>query len=81
MLCNIAGMRLLDYLTENDLTQAAFAKQIGRDRSTVNRVANGQVDPDGETVRAIHRATGGQVTADDLFGLSSPDETAAEATA
>jgi transcriptional regulator with XRE-family HTH domain len=59
-------MRLSDYLTEKNLTLEAFGKLIGRDASTVSRIARGVVHPEPATVRAIMTATDGAVTANDF---------------
>lgn len=60
-------MRLAQYLSREDLTQAAFAKKIGRSIATVSRIANGLQKPDTDTVLAIEDATRGAVRFRDLM--------------
>lgn len=61
-------MKLSDYLEANAIIDGDFAKLIGVDRSTVARLRGGQI-PKQETMLAIHRETGGEVTANDFFGI------------
>jgi transcriptional regulator with XRE-family HTH domain len=63
---NGAVMHLSDYMTEQNLTDAAVAEAIGRSRATVNRIRNRKVRPDWETIKAIRQFTRGKVTADDF---------------
>lgn len=62
-------MTLVDYLKINGLTQDQFARRLGCDRSTVSRIASGKVNPDRVMVEAIFKASDGQITPNDLFGL------------
>lgn len=62
-------MNLDTYLHENRMTEAAFAALIGINQSAVHRLRKGGALPSKETMRAIHKATGGQVTAAEFYGL------------
>lgn len=74
--CNVAAMKLSDYLVENALTLDAFAAQINRSAATVSRIARGLNRPDWETMEAIVRATSGRVTPNDFADLPSDTEAA-----
>ena len=65
-------MTLSEYLETNSLTLEAFGELIGRDKSTVSLLRRGKTKPDRETVDRIHRATDGQVTANDFFHAQEP---------
>ena len=69
-------MQLKDWLTAKEMTNADFGKLIDRTAEAVRRYANGERIPDRETMPLIVEATGGEVTANDFFGISSgtPDE-------
>ena len=60
-------MMLGAYLREKKLSAAAFARQVGRSRSAVGRWVSGSRFPEPASLRAIIRATGGAVTADDFL--------------
>lgn len=62
-------MKLVDYLTENEETQAAFAKRSGVAQVVVSRICNGG-DARGRNWALIAEATDGQVTAEDQFKVS-----------
>ena len=64
------AMTLTDYLTDRQITEAVFADLIGVDQSTVNRLRKGQV-PSKQIMSRISAVTGGQVRADDFFGLGA----------
>ena len=61
-------MTLEAYLKANGIKEADFASQIGVEQSTVNRLKRGSV-PSREVMARIFEATGGDVRADDFFGL------------
>lgn len=61
-------MTLDTYLKANGIKQADFASLIGVDQSAVSRLARGSI-PSQEVMARIFDATGGQVRADDFFGL------------
>ncbi len=73
----IDAMELRTYLAENGETPSAFARRVGRSHSTVLRLMDRQVAPSAETVHAVYEATGGQVTASDLFGQSAQNPSCA----
>ncbi|MBO6691094.1 MAG: 2-oxoglutarate dehydrogenase E1 component [Parvibaculum sp.] len=76
-------MKLTDWLESNNLTASAFAEQLGVSVSTVTRCMNGQRRPEWQTLDAIYKATGGQVTPNDFLSdetaLRTPDHAAAKA--
>lgn len=60
-------MRLAQYLTDQNLTDEAFAALVGVSQSQISRLKRGISRPSWETVAAIERATGGAVTISDFF--------------
>jgi transcriptional regulator with XRE-family HTH domain len=74
MRCNIASMKLDQYLTLHDLTEAAFAEEIGVVPSTVWRMRRGETRPDWKTLEAIKHATSGAVTPNDFLEMPQPSE-------
>jgi DNA-binding transcriptional regulator YdaS (Cro superfamily) len=63
-------MKLSTYLSEYGISQRAFAKEIGESPQNIGRYVNGErikIDPD--TMMKIYKATKGQVTANDFYGL------------
>lgn len=69
-------MTLSDYLSQNEITRAAFAVRVGVAPSTISRLCRGQTRPEGALVAAIARATGGAVLPNDLFpDAVAPTET------
>lgn len=72
---HIHGMTLDQWLAENRLTEAEFAPRIGVTQSTVNRIRKGQM-PSRDTIEAIFRETSGEVTANDLAGLTTNESAA-----
>ncbi|WP_246252053.1 helix-turn-helix domain-containing protein [Ancylobacter pratisalsi] len=65
-------MNLANYLAANELTDAAFAERIGRERSFVTRLRTGRATPSLATVAAIQVATNGAVTATDFMPTILP---------
>lgn len=65
-------MTLGEYLQTHSLSQAQFAKQIGAVQSDVARYLNGR-KPREEVMRKIFDVTGGDVRADDFYGLPAAD--------
>jgi len=63
----MVAMKLADWLESNNLTASAFAEQLGVSVSTVTRCMNGQRRPEWQTLDAIYKATGGQVTPNDFL--------------
>jgi len=66
---------LKKYLEQNEISQGAFAKIIGFDRVTVNRVLNGGGFSVG-FIEAAVKATDGHITANDFFDFVKPVEAA-----
>jgi len=64
-------MRLQEYLTEKRETASSFAQRIGVSRVAVTRYCSGRV-PERATMEKIIKATDGEVTPNDFYGL--PDE-------
>jgi transcriptional regulator with XRE-family HTH domain len=65
-------MRLSDYLNQLDVTDEDFGRKVGRDRSSIYRLKNGQQKPSAELLQSILDATAGAVTPNDFFDV--PDE-------
>ena len=70
-------MTLKEWLAAKEIAHGDFAKMIGRTPEAVRRYANGERIPDRETMPLIHEHTGGQVTANDFFGIETPSQAAA----
>lgn len=62
-------MKLSAYIESQNMTAAAFAALIGRDKSTVTRLCNEDRKPDPDTMQRILDATAGAVTPNDFFGI------------
>lgn len=62
-------MKLNDYLEANQMSQSAFAENIGTTTATVCRIASGGTIPRKGLLERIHEATSGVVTPNDLTGL------------
>jgi len=65
-------MKLRDWLHAHNKTHEAFAAETGLGRTAVTRYANGKRRPGIDALRAIARATGGAVTANDFLDVE-PD--------
>ena len=63
-------MTLDHYLSAAEIKEADFAEQIGTTQSTVNRLRKGQI-PSRDLMVAIVKATDGQVTANDFYGVAA----------
>lgn len=63
-------MELAKYMTENGLTDSAFAEKIGVDRSVVSKLRIRTLGASIETAVKIIDATGGAVTAHDLVPVN-----------
>ena len=68
-------MTLHEYLAQNAQRPADFARGLGVSAATISRVLNGRVVPRRELMTAIHAATGGRVTPNDLLDLHPAEET------
>lgn len=65
--CIIGRMATLDqYLSERSISNADFARQIGRDASFVSRMRAGDASPSIETLAKIKEATSGEVDVEDF---------------
>lgn len=62
-------MDLSKYLTLNKLSLGQLAKRCGTSASTILRMKEAEVAPSKRVAEALWRATEGQVTPNDLFGL------------
>lgn len=62
-------MTLKEWLAANETSHVEFAKTIGRSAEAVRRYMNGERIPDRETMPLIVEHTGGDVTANDFFGI------------
>ncbi|MFM2421602.1 MAG: hypothetical protein RL291_132 [Pseudomonadota bacterium] len=60
-------MRLGDWLKKNDVTYEAFGARVGASRQRVGHWVSGENVPRPETMIAITRETGGEVTANDFM--------------
>lgn len=67
-------MKLSEYLKRQNITATTFAETIGRDKSTVTRLCNGDRRPDPDTMAVILEKTGGAVQPNDFFDV--PDQAA-----
>lgn len=63
-------MRLNEYLSNKEVSQAAFAREIDESPQNVGRYVNGDRIPEPEVMQKIFDATDGIVTANDFYGLS-----------
>ena len=62
-----ANMTLEEYLTSEQMTDAAFAEMIDRDPATISRLRRGITFPDWQTLARIRDVTGGAVTPNDFL--------------
>ena len=60
-------MKLADYLTQEQLSDADFAAKVKCDRTTILRVRNGTHKPSASLMEAIAIETGGIVQPNDYF--------------
>lgn len=58
-------MKLSHWLDREKRTDSWLAERVGRDRSIITRIKNGDALPSVEVAAAIQRLTGGEVTATD----------------
>lgn len=65
--CYHRCMKLAAYLIAQNLTPAMFARQIGVGRMTIHRYISGERQPTAQITDLIHKATQGQVTAQDFW--------------
>jgi len=62
-------MKLSSYLDIHGMTDAEFARRVNVTRHTVGRYRLGERFPHPDVLTRIHKATNGQVTANDFAGL------------
>jgi transcriptional regulator with XRE-family HTH domain len=62
-------MTLDQYLANNEIPAATFARELGIDPSSLWRLRRGKARPDWKTIDAIVRATRGAVTPNDFLAL------------
>lgn len=67
--CHVACMQLSNYLSDQKISDLAFAGLVGRDRSIVAKWRKGRIRPDWEAIKKIVEVTNGVVTADDFIQL------------
>lgn len=72
-------MKLADYLTSKDLSDADFALAIECDRTTVSRLRRGITRPTWAQAERIRDATQGAVTPNDFLQDAAPAEEGAAA--
>lgn len=60
-------MTLRRYLSCNAITQADFACDLGVTQATISRYVRGERFPSPDTIKAIHRATDGNVSIADWY--------------
>ncbi|MGQ4813068.1 helix-turn-helix domain-containing protein [Agrobacterium vitis] len=64
---HIPHMKLDRYISEKDMTDAAFAALIGYSQPQVNRVRRGKSFPSPGMIRKIHEETNGAVSFADWY--------------
>jgi len=67
-------MKLATYLENNEISDAAFARQIGVERQAVGRYKSGDRFPEKPILLKIYEVTAGAVTANDFADLPSHPE-------
>lgn len=67
-------MQLGEYLKKHQLTPQDFAPLIGVKWAAVYRYISGARVPTKPIMHEIFKATGGQVTPNDIFGIPSPKD-------
>lgn len=67
-------MKLLDYLEQNEMTDAEFAELIGVKRQSIYRYRTGERMPEWPIVARIMQVTEGQVTANDFLPVARAAE-------
>lgn len=59
------------FLKAENITDAAFAKMVGRERSTITKLRLGQSKPSLDLALRIARVSRNRVTPDDLYPTTS----------
>lgn len=62
-------MKLSEWLNRVDKSRDQFAAEIGVDPVSVGRYVTGERRPRWDVIAKIHRATGGQVSANDFLEI------------
>ena len=70
---------LADYMKRADITDAAFAALIGKDRSLVNRLRRGEVRPTLEVAAEIEAKTSGAIPMQAWVDVAEAPEATAHA--
>jgi predicted transcriptional regulator len=65
-------MTVAAYIAHHGLNPSSFAKQLGVTRAMVHRWLAG-VEPDAKSIRRIVEVSKGEITANDVLGIS-PDK-------
>ena len=65
-------MKLADYLEQEAVSDAEFARLIGVKRQAVHRYRKGARFPDRRVLSKIHEVTNGRVTANDFVFAGDP---------
>lgn len=63
----LLGMKLSDYLSQNEIADTAFAERIGVSRQALWRYKSGERRPEWHILEAIARETSGDVTPNDFM--------------
>lgn len=71
-------MTLGDWLRQNALSPAEFARRIGRPQATIQRYVAGKRIPEPAIMNLIVDATGGAVTPNDFYAVTTSSNEAAE---
>ena len=72
-------MKLADFLTQNQISDADFASAIGVERQAVHRYRSGLRVPAKSVLTKIFEKTGGQVSANDFFDLVADESSSGRA--
>lgn len=58
-------MKLIDWLSQENISDEAFGRRVGRSQSQISRIKRGLSRPSLDLVEVIERETSGTVTVDD----------------
>lgn len=61
----VCAMKLIDWLTQENISDEAFGRRVGRSQSQISRIKCGLSRPSLDLVEVIDRETGGLVAVDD----------------
>ena len=59
-------MKLADWLDKHSVSQADFARYVGRSKATISRIVNGRRQPSLQTMMRITKATDNEVMPNDF---------------